>query len=743
MRALARVLWSRTMLLYLASATAGALPRFVYRTIRVSSTEHRRALAGENLLARAPAAQVSIREHVLDGSGSQWTGSQYVSTTSDLGIAVRFGTPCNPIVRIDLSRFPGDTVDLSSAEAFDLQIPPGDGECASSATLEKLRDVEKLRQASPWFEERVSHGLSGTTKRFTWESAATTPWESARMFATRSKELLLSGEIPSSCYELLDYQVKTTRIDYLRGHSFLMPPALELVNEWRPCDAPYNGLFAFQIPGDTSTLHLKKASANLRPELLSAEVMCNGIDLEFAAFSFYRFVEQRDPSLEVHVRDCAKVSFDVQVEGLSVSLKCMIFETIDTLQPARVAWRYRPEEEELRQQRELRDSLGVSSQFFGTPSLSSSSRRLVVNTEELVERWRDKARQEGKKLSEAQSARFIREMGSGKRFVLYRVLATEFALVALKAVAVDIFLANTFGWGSFDKAQLYRCTSSGKLYRMSADTALGSSSYRTEHFNQDRREDCANLAAETFLAAAANQPWFHRQAPVGLARPPSRDEVGPCTYLEQTGTTLPIAVEKQFKSLCILAKRHRAEVIDIFEALSIRAGPETGGPGLQTFLAVTERQPPEEAMRWLLMSVADSRKFWQAFVSGRLLHARRLFRTQILEAMDGEEPINQTMTSKVVDFLTDERNRQMPLHERAEFLLKYVDGVGVAEVSTAIELLQRRGEAGHDAENERRADQAYTRIMNDWYDDWPCRLGETAMRLALEAIMSKKPNSNG
>jgi hypothetical protein len=301
---------------------------------------------------------------------------------------------------------------------------------------------------------------------------------------------------------------------------------------------------------------------------------------------------------------------------------------------------------------------------------------------------------------------------------------------------VDIFLANAFGWGSFDKAQLFRCTSSGKLYRMSGDTALGASSYRTEHFNQDRREECANLAAETFLAAAANHPWFHKQAPIGLKRPLSREEVGPRTYLEQTGTTLPIAVEKQFESLCILAKRHREEVIDIFEALSIRAEPETGGAGFETWLAVTERQPPEEAMRWLLMSVSDPRKFWHSFVSGRLLHARRLFRTQILDAMVGEAPIDDEITSEVIKALTDKDLRQTPLHERVKYILKCYD-VGVAEVSTAVELVQRRGEAGHDAENERRSVQAYTRVMNDWYADWPFRLGETAMTLALEVIMSK------
>ena len=148
-------------------------------------------------------------------------------------------------------------------------------------------------------------------------------------------------------------------------------------------------------------------------------------------------------------------------------------------------------------------------------------------------------------------------------------------------------------------------------------------------------------------------------------------------------------------------------------------------------------------MRWLLMSMCDPRKFWQAFVSGRLLHARRQFRTQIVEAMVGDEPIDQQITSKVVKILTEKNLQQDALHERAEVLFRYVDGVGVAELSTAIELVQRRGEAGHDAENERRAAQAYTHIMNDWYADWPSRLGETAMTLALKAIMSKKQNSNG
>ena len=76
------------------------------------------------------------------------------------------------IVRINLSCFPGDTVDLSSAEAFEIHIPPGDGDYDSSSKLERRRDVEKLRQTFPDLVKATR-----TTERFTWESAATTPWE--------------------------------------------------------------------------------------------------------------------------------------------------------------------------------------------------------------------------------------------------------------------------------------------------------------------------------------------------------------------------------------------------------------------------------------------------------------------------------------------------------------------------------------------------------------------------------------
>ena len=48
------------------------------------------------------------------------------------------------------------------------------------------------------------------------------------------------------------------------------------------------------------------------------------------------------PEMEVHVRDCVKLKFDVSINGdggcLSWSMKCLVFEHIETLEPMRVVW---------------------------------------------------------------------------------------------------------------------------------------------------------------------------------------------------------------------------------------------------------------------------------------------------------------------------------------------------------------------------------------------------------------------
>ena len=77
----------------------------MYRTVRVSSEEHQRVLAWQSLTAPQPHAVCSVSKHVLRGSDSKWRGSQFVSTTADLEVAVLFAAPCNPIIRINLEAF--------------------------------------------------------------------------------------------------------------------------------------------------------------------------------------------------------------------------------------------------------------------------------------------------------------------------------------------------------------------------------------------------------------------------------------------------------------------------------------------------------------------------------------------------------------------------------------------------------------------------------------------------------------
>ena len=74
-------------------------------------------LAGAGLAPQAPLADVTVHDHVIRGSGSKWTGSQYISTTADLSTALKYAAPFNPIVKIDIASFVsmgGGFVDLST-----------------------------------------------------------------------------------------------------------------------------------------------------------------------------------------------------------------------------------------------------------------------------------------------------------------------------------------------------------------------------------------------------------------------------------------------------------------------------------------------------------------------------------------------------------------------------------------------------------------------------------------------------
>jgi len=584
------------------------LPRFVYRTIRVSSEEHQRVLAGQSLTAPQPNAVCSVREHVLRGSGSKWCGSQFVSTTADLEVAVRFAAPCNPIIRIDLeafARFGGDVVDLSSDAAFERIVPPAEADTGVAPdVLLRARATAKLGWTEPLgrYEDEALRTVSFKHARWLMEQAAATPWECSRMFASRSQELLLQGTIPYKCYTLLDYTVATTGMVYLPRHALPSFPPIANFCAWKPVGGANAGVTAFELPesspcGGKKTFHLKQPQANTGPSMLNVSLMRESIDSEFAAWCLYRLVEMHCPEMEVNVRDCVKLTFDVSINGdggcMSWSMKCLVFEHIETLEPVRVAWQMLPEDH----------CVTLLSPL--PPALQRVPLTMKVTTEEVVARWRKK----NATFTDADAVRETARIGPGLELRVFRHLPRDSALPALRGLAVDAWLANIYGWGAFDKPRLSTCTRSGKLYRMSAEAALGALGYGTEPLNDDRQETLANLGLNTFCAATANAPFFWQYG-----------EQRPVTYEKAAGGPLFPAVEQQFVALRKFVAEHRSAVLGILLELPLPADARQ----------VAALFPEEQG--WILDVCSDF--FWKSFVTDRLdLPLRRLRAAQSLSAM--------------------------------------------------------------------------------------------------------------
>jgi hypothetical protein len=283
----------------------------------------------------------------------------------------------------------------------------------------------------------------------------------------------------------------------------------------------------------------------------------------------------------------------------------MVFATIDTLEPARVGWNMLPEESTRFFEELISKQFEMSTTMPRPPDKLSLSRKFMVTTEEVVARWCRTG------ISEGDALKALATLGPGKMHRIYRVVATEFALEALKGVAADIYLANVYGWGVFDKAQLFRCSSSGKLYRMSADTALGSNRIGTEPLNHDRSETWANLGFLTFGAAAHDLPYFRFGWEPNF-RTMSQSSVT-LTYSGHTNSQLLPSVDEQFEALSQLVQQKNVEMDRIFAFLPI--------PGDVHRVAALY---PDEA-GW--MASIEGREFWQSFVHDRLRYARRCFRS--------------------------------------------------------------------------------------------------------------------
>jgi hypothetical protein len=496
-----------------------SLPSHVYRTLRVESEEHRQTLNGGGLTPRDPHAECSVRDHVLRGSSSKWRGSQYISTTASLECAVFFAAPFNSIVKIDLEKFResgGSVVDLRSTESFALHVPPDSDERGEEERVAVLQRADtaagqpkRILRCSDSDHIQLHDEVVHRDAKFLYAQAAQSPWECARLFSVRSEEILLVGAVRSDCVQILPCTIVTTNISNLPLGSQIDVKDLNELRPLRPDGGSNSGRTLCKF-GDTE-LVLKQAKPNLDPKRKDACAMRFAIDSEFAAFSVYRLIEEHCPQMGLGVQDCIKVTFDVSIDGFMASLGCLLFRPVRTLTPVRVGY----------QMMDAKVYDAISKAF---PSPLPAMKR--VTPDELVARWKDKA--DLHPFGESDERRF-RERAAGIEMfaVMAHMVAPEFASRALEGVAVDILLANVYGWGVYNECQLSIDSASGKVVRLSADEALGN--IATEHLNYDRREPEGNLLVQTLSSATGKLPYFN------LPPPRFTTKETPETYQDQSG----------------------------------------------------------------------------------------------------------------------------------------------------------------------------------------------------------------
>ena len=506
-------------------------------------------LAGAGLAPQAPLADATVRDHVIRGSGSKWAGSQYISTTADLSTAVKYAAPFNPIVKIDIASFVsmgGGLIDLSTREAFEAQVPPDDGEAGMeerSAVLRRFRAAHSLLERMLPPQHPLNDELRLRDAEFLYEQAAHSPWECARLFAARSQEILLIGPVDASCVEVVSQHITTTGVWHLPCGKEIPVRDLGELQSPRPQGGSNSGRVLCTLAGEE--LELQQAKPNPQPDLLSASALRYAVDASFAAFSLYRLVDTHLPEFMVHVRDCAKITFNVSVEGLNVPLGCLVFrQPRHSLTPLRVGYQMLDSR--------LHDALSEVS------PIPLGSRKLMT-PDDVVERWKAKAHLHP--FSEEDEARFRTGSAGIETYAVQQMIAPEFARKALAGVALDIMMANVYGWGVYDDCDL-AFDEAGKLYRLAADEALGNVVV-TEHLNFDRREPAANLCLNTLTAAVGGSAFIDLPPPRYTEM---RDR--PLTY-EDTWGNFPQQLACQFTELLDCIESNTAAFEEVFKDLSV------------------------------------------------------------------------------------------------------------------------------------------------------------------------------
>jgi hypothetical protein len=320
------------------------------------------------------------------------------------------------------------------------------------------------------------------------EEAANTKWECCCLFAVRSCEVLLEGEIPFDCVSIVSYTTQIEQISALPHQPNKIPfesfTTSVIAEQTCYANGDNGGLINISLNEDTDSYLLKQAKRTTlkKTSVLPSREMRSSIDLEFAAFDTYRRVAHYVPEVNVSVRDCIKISFRFALTDLPTGvtwdeedpvLNCLLFRCLS--QPTTLL----PVENVISPLSDMEEHYKAE---YDDEYLSDdlSIHRCHITTLEAMQRQAKKA---GRALTpdEEQQYRADDTMHCIRYFY-----NSHYRDQLFQGLAVDLLLGNVCVGGMFEKPCIAR-SASDKVYRLSAEKALGNQV--AESLNADKRHE--------------------------------------------------------------------------------------------------------------------------------------------------------------------------------------------------------------------------------------------------------------
>jgi hypothetical protein len=341
------------------------------------------------------------------------------------------------------------------------------------------------------------------------EEAANTKWECCCLFAVRSCEVLLEGEIPFDCVSIVSYTTHIEQILALPHQQCNIPfesfTTSVIAEQTCYANGDNGGLINMALKGEADSYLLKQAKRTTleKTSVPSSREMRSSIDLEFAAFDTYRRVAHYVPEVNVAVRDCIKISFRFALTDLPAGivweeedpvLNCLLFRCLR--QPSALM----PVEN-------LIFPLSVAEETYkaeyGDEYLSSDdigsgcAHRCHLTALEAMQKH-------AKKIGEVLPPEVVQKCREDRTMYYVRHLFLPKECPPLfRGLAVDLLLGNVSVGGFYEKSCI-ATSRNGRLYRLSAEKALGNQV--AESLNADRRDESAgNLMVESISYAMRSE----------------------------------------------------------------------------------------------------------------------------------------------------------------------------------------------------------------------------------------------